>query len=102
MGNHTFPAEKGSAMTHVSYATLHEKLDVLLEELGVSDGDASGLNPESAASLHAKVDALCVAHGGDPAGLAGDTLAQLHPSSTCCSQTTAAWPRPTTPTAWRP
>lgn len=66
-------------MTHVSYATLHEKLDALLEKLGVPEVDVSGLNPELAASLHAKVDALCAAHGGDPAGLAGDTLAQLHP-----------------------
>lgn len=66
-------------MTPVGYATLHEKLDVLLEELGVPDIDISGFNPESAASLHAKVDALCAAHDGDPTGPANDTLTQLHP-----------------------
>ena len=64
-------------MTHVSYTTLHEKLDALLDELGVPEVDVSGLNPESAASLHAKVDALCAAHGGMAAPEHPDSVASV-------------------------
>lgn len=66
-------------MTNVTFSSLHEKLNFLLTDHKVHDFDESGLNLESVSSLHAKADALCAAHGGDPQVMPADTLAQLHP-----------------------
>lgn len=66
-------------MTNITFASLHEKLNFLLADHQIHDFDESGLNLESVASLHAKADALCAAHGGNPQVMPDDTLAQLHP-----------------------
>lgn len=66
-------------MTDTTFADLHEKLNFLLDDHGVRDFDDSALDLESVSSLHAKADALCVAHGGDPSRMPNETLAQLHP-----------------------
>lgn len=66
-------------MTDVALSSLHQKLDFLLRDHGVTDFDASDLDLESYASLHAKANALCSAHGGDPATMQSDTVEQLQP-----------------------
>lgn len=66
-------------MADGNFIALHEKLNVLLADHGVADFDESELELNSLSSLHAKADALCAAHGGDPSNLPGETLAQLHP-----------------------
>lgn len=66
-------------MNNVTFASLHEKLNFLLEDHGVENFDESALDLESVSSLHAKANALCAAHGGDPSPMANDTLNQLHP-----------------------
>lgn len=66
-------------MTEVSLTDLHQKLDFLLRDHNVTDFDASGLDLESYASLHAKANALCSAHGGDPATMQSETVEQLQP-----------------------
>ena len=66
-------------MTEETLKSLHEKLDFLLRDHGVTDFDASGLDLESYASLHAKANALCSAHGGDPSTMQHETLEQLQP-----------------------
>ncbi|WP_022870092.1 hypothetical protein [Yaniella halotolerans] len=66
-------------MTDVTLDSLHEKLNFLLRDHGVTDFDASSLDLESYTSLHAKADALCSAHGGDPSTMQDDTLEQLQP-----------------------
>ncbi|APT85847.1 hypothetical protein ACTXN7_10970 [Corynebacterium flavescens] len=66
-------------MAEVTFASLHEKMNFLLKDHGVENFDESDLDLESVSSLHAKVNALCAAHGGDPSSMANDTLAQLHP-----------------------
>ncbi|MFD6729135.1 hypothetical protein ACFWB5_11075 [Corynebacterium xerosis] len=66
-------------MAEVTFASLHEKLNFLLKDHGVHNFDESGLDLESVSSLHAKANALCSAHGGEPSSMPADTLAQLHP-----------------------
>lgn len=66
-------------MTDITYASLHEKLNFLLDDHGVHDFDGSGLALESVSSLHTKANALCSAHGGNPSRMPNETLAQLHP-----------------------
>lgn len=66
-------------MTEGTLDSLHEKLDFLLRDHGVTDFDASKLDLASYESLHAKADALCSAHGGDPSTMQHDTLEQLQP-----------------------
>ncbi|GAA4478604.1 hypothetical protein GCM10023190_20290 [Enteractinococcus fodinae] len=66
-------------MTDVSMTTLHQKLDFLLEDHNVTDFDASNLDLESHTSLHAKANALCSAHGGDPSTMRDETIEQLQP-----------------------
>lgn len=53
-------------MTEVTFASLHEKMNFLLKDHGVENFDESDLDLESVSSLHAKANALCAAHGGDP------------------------------------
>ncbi len=66
-------------MDDVTFASLHGKMNFLLEDHGVKDFNESALDLEAVSSLHAKANALCTAHGGDPSSLANDTLDQLHP-----------------------
>lgn len=66
-------------MTESSFASLHSKLNFLLEDHGVTDFDETGLDLASQDSLHAKVNALCGAHGGDPATMQDETIEQLQP-----------------------
>lgn len=66
-------------MAEASFTRLHEKMNFLLKDHGVENFDDSGLDLESVSSLHAKANALCAAHGGDPSSMANETLAQLHP-----------------------
>lgn len=66
-------------MTDITFASLHEKLNFLLADHGVQDFDESELDLESVSSLHAKANALCSAHGGNPSRMPNETLAQLHP-----------------------
>lgn len=66
-------------MTESTFARLHKKLNFLLEDHGVTDFDESGLDLGSQISLHAKADALCTAHGGDPSTMQDETLEQLQP-----------------------
>lgn len=66
-------------MPDVTIATLHEKMNFLLKDHGVENFDESDLDFESITSLHAKANALCAAHGGDPSAMPAETLAQLHP-----------------------
>lgn len=66
-------------MSQTTFADLHGKLNFLLKDHGVEDFDESGLDLESYSSLHAKANALCSAHGGDPSTMADETLAQLQP-----------------------
>lgn len=66
-------------MTEETLHSLHDKMDFLLRDHGVTDFDASKLDLESYDSLHAKADALCSAHGGDPSTMQDETLEQLQP-----------------------
>lgn len=66
-------------MTDITFASLHQKLNFLLTDHGVQNFDESELDLESVSSLHAKANALCSAHGGNPSRMANETLAQLHP-----------------------
>ena len=66
-------------MTEATLDSLHEKMDFLLRDHGVTDFDASKLDLESYDSLHAKANALCSAHGGDPSTMQHETLEQLQP-----------------------
>jgi len=66
-------------MVDVTFASLHERMNFLLKDHGVENFDESGLDLESVSSLHAKANALCTAHGGDPSRMADETLTQLHP-----------------------
>lgn len=66
-------------MTDITFANLHEKLNFLLADHGVQNFDESELDLKSVSSLHAKANALCSAHGGNPSRMANETLAQLHP-----------------------
>src|SRR5690554_6367950 len=66
-------------MTDLTFAKLHDKLNFLLTDHGVKDFDETGLDLESVASMHAKANALCAAHGGNPDTMSDDTLADLHP-----------------------
>lgn len=66
-------------MTEVSLTNLHQKLDFLLRDHNVTDFDASELDLESHTSLHAKANALCSAHGGDPSTMKSETIEQLQP-----------------------
>lgn len=66
-------------MADGNFITLHEKLNELLAQNSMEDFDESELELNSVSSLHAKADALCAAHGGDPSNLPSETLAQLHP-----------------------
>lgn len=65
-------------MTEVTFQTLHQKMDFLLKDHGVTFDD-SGLDLESNDALHAKANALCEAHGGEPEHMADDTIMQLQP-----------------------
>lgn len=69
----------GRTLMTDTFASLHEKLDFLLDDHGVHDFDDSTLALEEVSSLHAKANALCSAHGGDPSGMPNATLAELHP-----------------------
>src|SRR5699024_507957 len=75
----SLPIGKGKTMTEPTFTSLHSKLDFLLQDHGVSDFDASGLDLASNDSLHAKANALCSAHGGDPSTMNDETLEQLQP-----------------------
>lgn len=49
-------------MTESSFASLHNKLNFLLEDHGVTDFDETGLDLASPCSLQAKVNVLRSAH----------------------------------------
>lgn len=66
-------------MTDVSLHSLHSKLDFLLQDHGVLNFDDTLLDLDSVTSLHAKADALCSAHGGDPSTMQGKTIQDLQP-----------------------
>lgn len=66
-------------MSDVTIESLHERMNFLLKDHGVENFDEASLDLESISSLHAKANALCAAHGGDPSRMADETLEQLHP-----------------------